>query len=381
MQNYQEEFRNRNDHNRTRQNSYNSTDGNRDFRVPENRHRRRRGSRDKRDNSYDRYHNRSRNASRESSFDRTKKTSSSEYENWRDEIRSRQNSEKETSKEPERKPIEIKKGGILILPKNELDPVKPPVLTSDRPKLPEIERRVSPGQKSLYDPNNPSKPIIVKNTSMARVNTYGQPNDNLETISSQSYTTDAYGNPRPPWYDELSSNFKSSHYQNLIKQVKRADSELQIIHNAEYLMTNWGAVQNLRKFLMDSLEYFLCNDLTFSQTENIEQHFWKILFHNIIEMIRKAIANDPENKEKYKAFVLVLIDEGTNYFEHLLEKLEQTYNFKLNVYLNNNSSPQQGHKYLTLALVSSQKIFLFLGDLGRYREQINESLNYGKCRQ
>lgn len=306
-----------------------------------------------------------------------RKSSCSEIDNWRDEIRSRQTSEREISREPERKPSEVKKGGILVLPKSEFDPTKPPILTSDRPKLPEIERRLSPGQKSLYDPNNPSKPIIVKTTSTSRANV--QQNENVETVSY--YTTDVHGNPRPRWYDEQSQYFKASHFPILVKEVKRADFELQYITNVDYLMMNWGAVQNLRNFLMDSLQYFLCYDLKFSQTENIEQHFWKILFHNIIEMIRKAIASDPENKEKYKVFVLALIDEGTKYFEHLLERLESTYNFKINTHLNNVASPQQNHKYFTLLLVCSQKIFLFLGDLGRYREQINETLNYGKCRQ
>jgi hypothetical protein len=34
-----------------------------------------------------------------------------------------------------------------------------------------------------------------------------------------------------------------------------------------------------------------------------------------------------------------------------------------------------------LALISAQKIFLFLGDLARYKEQVNETSNFGKSRQ
>lgn len=43
-----------------------------------------------------------------------------------------------------------------------------------------------------------------------------------------------------------------------------------------------------------------------------------------------------------------------------------------------------GHKgmgLVGLALICTQKILLFLGDLGRYREEVNETSNYGKCRQ
>lgn len=34
-----------------------------------------------------------------------------------------------------------------------------------------------------------------------------------------------------------------------------------------------------------------------------------------------------------------------------------------------------------LALVSAQKVFLFLGDLSRYREQLNNTKNYGRAKK
>lgn len=305
-------------------------------------------------------------------------SSCSEQENWREEIRSRQNSEREPSKEPESKSLDVKKGGIIILPATEK---QPPVLTPDRPKFPVIDRKNSPGQKTLYDHNNPNKPIVIKTSQNSRISVPGFSGENQESVPLQLYTTDQFGNIRPSWYDENSSAFKDCHYPNLIRDVKRADSELQYIINAGYILISWGNVVSLRRFLMESLEFFLCKDLKFSQTENIEQHFWKILFHNIIEMMRKAISNDPENKEQYKGFVLSLIDEGTKYFEHLMERLEITYSFKVHNFMGNKGNAEKGHRYVGLALVSTQKIFLFLGDLARYREQINETANYGKCRQ
>lgn len=104
------------------------------------------------------------------------------------------------------------------------------------------------------------------------------------------------------------------------------------------------------------------------------------MYYNIIEIVRKVITNDPNNRDKYKTFLLWLIDEGTKYFENLLELLEQTYDFKLTDYLGNQSLVTQ-KGFVKLALVSAQKIFMFLGDLCRYRERVNESSNYGKCRQ
>lgn len=252
----------------------------------------------------------------------------------------------------------------------------------ERPRYPESQRSTrSPGQqqKSLFDPNNPDKPIIIKSTS-PRVRVPGF-TENSEAVPLQPYATDQYGNIFPTWYNEQSENFKLCHYPELLRDIAEADRKLQCIISRGGLFLDWGNVQQLRRFLLESLEYLLCKDMRFCETENVEQHFWKILFHNIIEMTRKALGTYPESKEQYKGFLLWLIDEGTKYFEAILDKLEQTYKFKINNFLGSSAASQKNLGYIGLALVSAQKICLFLGDLGRYREQVNETSNYGKCRQ
>lgn len=87
-----------------------------------------------------------------------------------------------------------------------------------------------------------------------------------------------------------------------------------------------------------------------------------------------------ESREQCKKIMLGIIDEGTIFFENLLTLLEKVYNFKIDAYLTS-SMPPKGLGVLGLALISVQKIFLFLGDLARYKEQTNETTNYGKSRQ
>lgn len=41
----------------------------------------------------------------------------------------------------------------------------------------------------------------------------------------------------------------------------------------------------------------------------------------------------------------------------------------------------KGLKYITLALVSAQTLFMWLGDLSRYREQLNSNKNFGRSKQ
>lgn len=40
-----------------------------------------------------------------------------------------------------------------------------------------------------------------------------------------------------------------------------------------------------------------------------------------------------------------------------------------------------GLRYVGLAVISSQKILIFLGDLARYREMTAETNNYGKAKR
>ncbi|XP_057667443.1 telomerase-binding protein EST1A isoform X1 [Diorhabda carinulata] len=362
--------------NRTRKNSTTSIDSRDSFRVsrepcPSSS---RRNSRDTRDPSYDSYHNNSRNVSRDNSWDRHTQIT----ENWRQEIERKRN---ESEKDITNVDTSTKKAGVIVLPQqnNEVKKPIPTLVTQDHPRYPD-NRRYPGQQKSLYDPNNPNKPIIVKSAS-TRVSVPGFSDNNESVPPPQMYTTDQFGNIRPPWYDETSDSFKSCHYPDLLRDIKRADNELQYVIKRGLLLLHWDQVDQLRCFLKEALEYLICKSIKFCQTEKVEQHFWNILYHNIIEITRKAIKDDHENKEKYKGLLLNLIDEGTKYYERLISLLEKTFDFKVSNYLKENMVSHKGLGLVGMALISCQKLFLFLGDLGRYREEVNETCNYGKCRQ
>lgn len=177
------------------------------------------------------------------------------------------------------------------------------------------------------------------------------------------------------------NSFRSTKNPCLLLDIGRADLELQWMLSSGGFTTNWERVSYIRHFLQDSLQTLLKTDIKFCQAENVEQHFWKILFYNMIEMLRKGMSKEnSESKEYYKKTMLSIIDEGTIYLENLITVLENTYDFKIQAFLASSTLPK-GLGILGLALVSAQKIFLFLGDLARYREQANETTNYGKSRQ
>lgn len=167
----------------------------------------------------------------------------------------------------------------------------------------------------------------------------------------------------------------------LLLEVETLDRELQWLLSSGGLIANWDRISSLRESLKKSLRILLETDMKFCQAENVEQHFWKLLYYNMIEMLRKMMPKEAcESRDVCKQMMLKIIDEGTGYFENLLVVLENKYKFKLDDFLVSALLPN-GLGLVGLALVSAQKIFLFLGDLARYKEQANETTNYGKSRQ
>ncbi|XP_012241985.1 telomerase-binding protein EST1A isoform X2 [Bombus impatiens] len=286
--------------------------------------------------------------------------------------------------------------GVLVLPD-----------TSQSPPNHQTSRQQGvQQQRTLFDPNNPNKPIvIISPSSRAAVQRESETTSqgssipvfqshggissthhnfqgtHLDGVPPPYMTNDQFGNIRPSWYDPYSDSFRVAKNPYLLLDIERADLELQWILSSGGFTSNWERVLYIRHFLQESLKTLLETDIKFCQAENVEQHFWKILFYNMIEMLRKGMPKESsEGREHYKKIMLKIIDDGTVYLESLLTVLETKYEFKLDTFLASSTLPK-GLGILGLALVSAQKIYLFLGDLARYREQANETNNYGKSRQ
>lgn len=140
---------------------------------------------------------------------------------------------------------------------------------------------------------------------------------------------------------------------------------------------------------MDVLIQFLKTDLKFCEVENLEQHCWKLFFYNIIELLRKPLTEDidDESKQFYKGKLVQIIESGAKYWDELIPLLENKYKFQVEEFVGVNASTRiycnqlDERKFVKLALVSVQKIYLFLGDLARYREMVSDTNNFGKAKQ
>ncbi|XP_072834809.2 telomerase-binding protein EST1A isoform X1 [Pogona vitticeps] len=138
----------------------------------------------------------------------------------------------------------------------------------------------------------------------------------------------------------------------------------------------------LRGEMLQLYERCLLADIEFADAQNVDQLLWKNAFYQVIEKFRQLL-KDPlgENAQELRSKLFQVLDEGTLFFDGLLQKLQLTYQFKLEDYMDGTavrSKPLQ--KMVKYALISAQRSLICQGDICRYREQGSDTANYGKAR-
>ncbi|XP_050049896.2 telomerase-binding protein EST1A-like [Dermacentor andersoni] len=143
-------------------------------------------------------------------------------------------------------------------------------------------------------------------------------------------------------------------------------------------------------------ENVILADPRYCAERNVENALWKSAFYQGIETFRRIMEECPEFQDEAKTQLLNLVDEGTIFYENLLDKFQETYGFNLNQFLepdicsslsagsSSSAANVAGGRAIAdsvrLVLISVQKIYICLGDLARYREQAMGTTNYGKAR-
>jgi protein SMG6 len=232
--------------------------------------------------------------------------------------------------------------------------------------------------KHLFDPNNPSKPIVVTQ-AQSRPREFLVPDEHFNINDHQHYLSSA----KPTWFKKSSEQYqKQIKSKRSIDELNMLDDDLSRIIDSGELVTQWNQVCELRERIQSIFEVLLRNDMRFCQMEHVEHYFWKLLFYKVIEILRNQMLNaDETGRGTLKEKALEVVDTGTRYLESLLTHIETCHKFEIQDYIGDNAaSYRSGLGYIGLALVSAQKIFLFLGDLSRYREQINQTNNFGRAK-
>ncbi|XP_063485704.1 telomerase-binding protein EST1A isoform X4 [Symphalangus syndactylus] len=186
--------------------------------------------------------------------------------------------------------------------------------------------------------------------------------------------------------EELEQHMRNLQQQELHRLLRVADNqELQLsnlLSRDRISPEGLEKMAQLRAELLQLYERCILLDIEFSDNQNVDQILWKNAFYQVIEKFRQLV-KDPnvENPEQIRNRLLELLDEGSDFFDSLLQKLQVTYKFKLEDYMDGlaiRSKPLR--KTVKYALISAQRCMICQGDIARYREQASDTANYGKAR-
>uniref|UniRef100_A0A5F9CS24 Telomerase-binding protein EST1A n=1 Tax=Oryctolagus cuniculus TaxID=9986 RepID=A0A5F9CS24_RABIT len=186
--------------------------------------------------------------------------------------------------------------------------------------------------------------------------------------------------------EEIEQHMRNVQQQELHRLLRVADNqELQLsnlLSRDRISPEGLEKMAQLRAELLQLYERCILLDIEFSDNQNVDQILWKNAFYQVIEKFRQLL-KDPnvENPEQIRNRLLELLDEGSDFFDSLLQKLQVTYKFKLEDYMDGlaiRSKPLR--KTVKYALISAQRCMICQGDISRYREQANDTANYGKAR-
>lgn len=186
--------------------------------------------------------------------------------------------------------------------------------------------------------------------------------------------------------EDVELHVRSIHQQELGRLLRMADNqELQLSNLlSRDKVSNDGLdrMTQLRAEMLQLYERCILTDIEYSDNQNVESTMWKNTFYQVIEKFRQML-KEPigDYAEEIRGKLLSLLDEGTSFFDGLLHKLQVAYQFKLEDYMDGmaiRSKPLR--KMVKYALISAQRCMICHGDIARYREQANDTTNYGKAR-
>ncbi|XP_051972018.1 telomerase-binding protein EST1A-like [Xyrauchen texanus] len=170
------------------------------------------------------------------------------------------------------------------------------------------------------------------------------------------------------------------------KLLRLADSqELQLsnlLSRDRLSLEGLERMAQLRAELLTVYERVILTDIEFSDSQNLDQVLWKNVFYQVIERFRQLLKDQTSDTSPHiKTMLMSILEEGSLFFDSLLQKLQTVFQFKLEDYMDCMAIRARPlRKTVKYALISAQRCMICQGDISRYREQASDSANYGKAR-
>jgi protein SMG6 len=176
----------------------------------------------------------------------------------------------------------------------------------------------------------------------------------------------------------------------VIELIQPLESRLKyLVENCDYknFKDSSEHINDLRNQLERLCLEAILTHIEISTKLNIDLNYWRLSYHQIIENLRKEYnyalntLKDGSYSAQLKKFSDSYINEGFEFYESFIKKIEETYNFDKNLYLDlNKVKPTTTVKNVKLALLCINRCLICLGDLSRYRELFNEIKDYSLAR-
>uniref|UniRef100_A0A8D0GSQ5 Telomerase-binding protein EST1A n=1 Tax=Sphenodon punctatus TaxID=8508 RepID=A0A8D0GSQ5_SPHPU len=189
--------------------------------------------------------------------------------------------------------------------------------------------------------------------------------------------------PATPEMEQQMRNLQQQELSKLLREAGNQEQQLSNLLSRDRISPEGlERMGQLRVEMLQLYERCLLMDIEFADTQNVDQLLWKNAFYQVIEKFRQLLKDPPlENAQEIRSKLLQILDEGTVFFDGLLQKLQASYQFKLEDYMDGlaiRSKPLR--KMVKYALISAQRCMICQGDICRYKEQANDTANYGKAR-
>lgn len=201
----------------------------------------------------------------------------------------------------------------------------------------------------------------------------------LEPTLNHLHISHNYMSPyqKPQWYDPAiyTPAIRKVH---LLESLVAFDEQLQALMQSGGFLKDWQQFGSVRLAIQRQFIDLLKFEMKFCRQHNVEQHCWKILYHSVIEYLKRLAGDKSKaNYLFYRQRCLDIIDDGIEYFQRLSAILSATYKYEMDDFVGEcGGASLRGLKYISLAIVSAQKICIYLGDLLRYREIVSEGKNF-----
>lgn len=155
------------------------------------------------------------------------------------------------------------------------------------------------------------------------------------------------------------------------------------------------SVLALRKNIREHYKKILYKDQLFSVGNDIEQNLWKTVFYKQIEELRKMLkmyAPDPKTSQKQAKVNMEHYRRVQKLFRNFLRDASAFYESLLDGHLKISQIVRNGSEFrdefqngvedrsrLYLALLTCHRCLIFLGDLERYYQHVNDTHSYSKA--